>query len=67
MSDFVRVRDKDTGHEFSYATAAAEGDERFEVLKDADAVDANGAPLPPTYNEGKTKRASGSTAATKES
>lgn len=53
MSDFTRVRDKKTGHTYSIATGAVDKDQH-QVLEDADAVDANGKPLPPEYAETKT-------------
>ncbi len=46
MSDFTRVRDPESGHEFSMATAAVP--DGYQVL-DEDAVDPSGRPLPPKY------------------
>jgi hypothetical protein len=43
-TEFVRVKDKSTGHESTVTKAFAEG-YRLEVL-DKDAVDSNGRPLP---------------------
>ena len=53
MTEFIRVRDKNTGHEYTINAALASDDkttfnkayERLEV----DAVDLNGNPLPPVY------------------
>ena len=44
MADFVRVKDKETGHEFSLAARSVNAD-LHDVL-DKPAVDANGRPLP---------------------
>lgn len=52
MSKYVRVRDKQSGHELSViASAAGDG---YEVL-DEPATARNGVPLPPKHNTGKSK------------
>lgn len=44
--DYVRVKDKSTGHHYTVLARVAENDpDAFQVLKQ-DAVDANGDPLP---------------------
>ena len=47
MTQFVRVRDKSTGHEYTTAAPLADNDvyERLDKV----AVDPNGNPLPPVY------------------
>jgi hypothetical protein len=47
MTDFVRVKDRDTGHEFSLPVALVTTEE---VLPDRPAVDRNGAPLPAKHS-----------------
>ena len=67
MSHLVRVRDTITGHHYTIARAAKR--DRHRVLTGADALDANGKPLPPKPDLPKpqTKRAATSKAdATKE-
>lgn len=49
MSEFTRVRDKASGHEYSLATTVAEHTDGVEILKDEAATDTNGRPLPPKY------------------
>lgn len=48
MPEFVRVRDRSTGHKFTVLASAAAAESAYQVLKD-DAVDAKGDPLPPEY------------------
>jgi hypothetical protein len=45
MPELVRVKDKKTGHEFSWPADLVEGVEGVEVI-DKPAVDANGEPIP---------------------
>lgn len=47
MSDFVRVKDKVTGHEYS---TRRPNPKTVDVLKDKSAVDADGRPLPDKPN-----------------
>ena len=54
MTEFIRVRDKNTGHEYTINAALASDDKTtfnkaYERLAEVDAVDLNGAPLPPVY------------------
>lgn len=58
MSDFVRVKDKATGHEYSTSHVT----DNHEVL-DKRAVDANGRPLPAKPKTTVAKKASASKAA----
>lgn len=46
-TEFVRVRDRGTGHEYTVSAALADND-AYERL-DKDAVDPNGNPFPPVY------------------
>lgn len=48
MTDLVRVKDKQTGHEFSWPAHLVEGVDGVDVL-DKDAVDGNGEPVPPKH------------------
>lgn len=47
--EYVRVKDKSTGHKFSVIASAVDPD-AYQVLKQ-DAVDHVGDPLPPEFNE----------------
>lgn len=47
MPEWIRVKDKETGHHY---TVAHVDTSRHEVLKDHKAVDANGRPLPTKHN-----------------
>ena len=54
MTEFIRVRDKNTGHEYTINAALASDDKTtfdkaYQRLAEVDAVDLNGAPLPPVY------------------
>lgn len=49
-NDWIRVQDKKSGGIFTIAASAHNPDEA-DVLKDVDAVDENGAPLPPESPE----------------
>lgn len=49
MPEFTRVRDKDTGHEYSVVNVDPDA---HEVI-DGDAANADGVPLPPTYTTSK--------------
>ena len=53
MTEFIRVRDKNTGHEYTINAALADDkttfDSAYERLAEVDAVDLNGTPLPLTY------------------
>ena len=53
MTEFIRVRDKNTGHEYTINAALADDkttfDSAYERLAEVDAVDLNGTPLPPVY------------------
>lgn len=63
MTEFVRVKDNDTGHEFSIAKRLAEGlkGDSISILENKDALDANGRPAPAKPNtrvlEPKTEKA----------
>ena len=65
MTEFVRVRDKETGHEYSVPKRLAEGlkGEAISILE-KDALDANGRPAPaktrPRELDPKTEQASAS-------
>ena len=48
MTEFIRVRDKNTGHEYTVSAALADVD-AYERLGDIAAIDPNGNPLPPVY------------------
>lgn len=48
MPEFVRVRDRSTGHKFTVVASAAAAESAFQVLKD-EAVDVTGEPLAPEY------------------
>lgn len=50
MTEFIRVRDKNTGHEYTINAALADN-EAYERLDDIAAVDPNGNPFPPVYPE----------------
>jgi hypothetical protein len=64
MPDYVRVKDKSTGHRFTVLAAEAENNpDAYQVLKQ-DAVNVNGDPLEPEYA---TATNSGQKADTKES
>lgn len=43
---FVRVKDTDTNHEYTVTEKFAAANDKLTVLKDKDAVDSNGRPLP---------------------
>ena len=47
-TEFVRVRDRGTGHEYTVSAALADND-AYERLDDIAAVDPNGNPFPPVY------------------
>ena len=47
-TEFVRVRDRGTGHEYTVSAALADN-EAYERLDDIVAVDPNGNPFPPVY------------------
>ena len=49
MPEYVRVTDTSTGHKITIQRAQLNGNDHFRELK-ADAVDANGDPLPPEHN-----------------
>jgi hypothetical protein len=48
MSEFIRVRQIETGHELSVPKSHADAGDGYEVL-DKPAVDSAGGPLPPKY------------------
>lgn len=49
-TEFLRVRQKDTGHEVTVSRALYESASKlFDLLKDEDATDAGNNPLPPKY------------------
>lgn len=55
MTEYVRVKDKSTGHKLSVIKSTVDADQAgespaFQVLKQ-DAVDVGGNPLPPEYAE----------------
>lgn len=47
-TEFVRVRDRGTGHEYTVSAALADND-AYERLDDIAAIDPNGNPFPPVY------------------
>jgi hypothetical protein len=49
VPEFVRVKDKSTGHKFSVVASAV--DESAQIVLKQDAVDVGGDPLPPEYAE----------------
>ena len=54
MTEFIRVRDKNTGHEYTINAALASDykttfDKDYQHLTEVDAVDPNGNPFPPVY------------------
>lgn len=54
MSDqFVRVIDPQTGYQRTAHVSEVETNKALKVLSDHDAVDVNGVPLPPKFNEPK--------------
>jgi hypothetical protein len=63
MTEFVRVKDNDTGHEFSIPKRLAEGlkGDSISILEKKEALDANGRPAPAKPNtrvlESKTEQA----------
>lgn len=57
MTDLVRVKDKSTGHEFSWPARLAEGVEGVEVLDKKDAIDGSGEPVPPKHKTSVAKSA----------
>lgn len=48
MPEYVRVRDRSTGHKLTVIKSAAEAESAYQVLKD-EAVDETGEPLAPEY------------------
>lgn len=50
MTEFVRVKQKETGHELSVPTSHAEASDGYSIV-DKPAVDSAGRPLPPKYRE----------------
>ena len=61
MPEYVRVKDKDTGHKLTVLAQEAEANaDAYQVLKQ-DAVDHNGDPLAPEFSE---STATGAKAAT---
>ena len=65
MGDAIRVKDKDTGHEFT--TRRDPLPDNFEVLKDKRAVDARGRDLPAKPRTSVKKAASKSSTSSKSS
>lgn len=64
-AEWVRVKDKSTGHKLSVVASVAETDpDAYQILKQ-DAVDHVGQPLPPEFNDG--TQSSASTTTNKES
>ena len=60
MSDqFVRVIDPQTGYQRTAHISETRTNPALKVLDDHDAVDANGSPLPPKFNEPKGGPAAG--------
>ena len=55
MSDFIRVRDKDTGHEYTIRERRFKDGAQTKL--DKDAVGASGEPLPPKHKTTVTKAA----------
>lgn len=49
MPEYVRVRDKETGHHVSILRSQFEAEAEFWQELKQDATDAGGAPLPPKY------------------
>lgn len=48
MPEYLRVKDKSTGHEFSVIASAVD-EESMQVVLEKDAADHTGEPLPPEY------------------
>ena len=48
MPEYLRVKDKSTGHKLSVIASVAADEDAYQVLKQ-DAVDIAGDPLPPEY------------------
>lgn len=71
MSEFVRVRDKVTGHHFSMPVSGFDPDEVVELKQPA--TNSDGDPLPPKYKttvdvsvDGKTRTSHAGTASSEE-
>lgn len=65
MPEYVRVKQAETGHEISITAERAEA-LGLTPLKDKDAVDSTGAPLPPKYKTTVDQAAAAKTTSTKE-
>ena len=49
MSDFVRVKSKTTGHEYTVGRNRAEQSDDLNIIPNKQATNLNGDPLPPKY------------------
>ncbi|HET6816886.1 MAG TPA: hypothetical protein VFH66_06630 [Mycobacteriales bacterium] len=49
MPDYVRVKQVETGHEFTVTRALAEQEDGLHIIANKTAVDMGGDPLPPKY------------------
>lgn len=67
MTDFVRVRDQRTGHEYSVTPKRAAKTKELEVLKGQKAVDDRGRPLPAVHAKPKATPKAAATTENKES
>lgn len=66
-AQWIRVKDKTTGHKLSVVASVAEADpDAYQVLKQ-DAVDHNGQPLPPEFADSGSSSSSAPTTTPKES
>lgn len=57
MSDFTRVKDNETGHEYSVPTVRFEADPDLFTKVDKPATYPDGSPLPPKYKTTVAKKA----------
>ena len=65
-SQFVRVKNKQTGHHYTVAAEVAAAKKDLEVLKDHEATDRGGKPLGPKYKKDLVQKTSSSTTDKKE-
>ncbi len=57
MTDFVRVRDNETNHEYSVAVSRFDADPDLFTKVDKPATNSSGEPLPPKYRTTVAKKA----------
>ena len=57
MPEFLRVKDKETGHEYSVPKVRYDADPDLYTKVDKDATDPAGTPLPPKYKTSVAKKA----------